>query len=119
MVTHVGDLFGAKPHPDPGSSFAGTGRGLYFGGYDLYGPDSITHFGRDLTETLTAFLGTFTGIADDLDDGLVDFFSLTGPFSIRGIQDIERMLIHRLNFLSKLRQDLTKGKVKKMTDITF
>ena len=47
-------------------------RRLNLGRDDFHGPDAVAHPGCDGPEGLTALLGALTGIAEDLDDMLID-----------------------------------------------
>ena len=68
-------MTGFDPDADAVAAGAGarTAGRLDFGGNDLHRPDAVAVAGAEVGEHLAAGLGALSGIADDLDDVLVDY----------------------------------------------
>jgi hypothetical protein len=73
LVAHVGDVLRPQADADAAGALALSRRRLDLGRDDFDRPDAVTHLAADQAEDLPAFLRALAGIADDLDDMLVDF----------------------------------------------
>ena len=71
LVAAVGDASGANPNADAARARDAARRRPDFSRNDLLGPDAIAHLGSDRAQRLAAALRPLAGIADDLDNMLL------------------------------------------------